>query len=684
MSESRLSSLRPSSRDDHDDLAGQLWDLWQQGLRPAVNAFLATAGSLSLQTLVAVLRVDQQQRWLSRQPVLVESYLSDYPCLGDHEDRFIELIYCEYLIREELGEGPTLKEYLARFPAHGPRLRQQIEVHQALDGLATLSAEFSRASAESVAERASLQATLRPLPASAPATAVPEVAGYEILGELGRGGMGVVYRARERRSGKQVALKVMQWADPVGMYRFKQEFRSLAGLNHPNLVSLYELAAGGKVWFFTMELIDGEPFLAHVRQSSGETESRLTRAGVKRLRAALVQLADGIHFLHAGGKLHRDIKPGNVLVTPEGRVVLLDFGLAAEMDSSGRYLSVQPRLLGTIPYMAPEQAGCQPLSSASDWYSVGVMLFEALTGRTLFEGSPIQVLLEKQQFDPPSPRDSVAGLPEDLVRLCEDLLRRDPKDRPTGEEVRRRLGGTIQATASRQTEYTPLIGRREHLRQLAGAFAKVHQGQPVVVSVTGLSGTGKTALVRHFLDDLEQQGEALVLSGRCYEQESMPFKGLDSVIDSLSRYLDGLSWLEVEAILPRDVASLAGLFPVLRQIPAVAAAAQRGTAPIDPSELRHRAIAGLRELLGRLGDRRPLVLSIDDLQWGDEDSASVLGELLSPPDAPRLLLLAAYRSEDAGDSPCLRAFAGIGQGAIERRHISITAPPGSAPPPPAL
>ena len=149
MSASRLSSLCRSSRDGRDDLPGQLWDLWQKGLHPSVNAFLASAESLSLETLVAVLRVDQQQRWLSRQPVLVESYLRTYPRLGEDEDQLIELIYCEYLIREELGEGPTLSEYQARFPAHGARLRQQIEVHQALDEMVTLSGEFARASAES-------------------------------------------------------------------------------------------------------------------------------------------------------------------------------------------------------------------------------------------------------------------------------------------------------------------------------------------------------------------------------------------------------------------------------------------------------------------------------------------------------------------------------------------------------
>ena len=220
-----------------------------------------------------------------------------------------------------------------------------------------------------------------------------EVPGYEILHELGRGGMGIVFEARDLRTGKRQALKVMQWMDPAGLYRFKQEFRTLAGLSHPNLVGLYELSREGTAWFFTMELIDGESFLSHVRGPACRKASGLTGAGIERLRGCVAQLADGVNFLHAAGKLHRDIKPGNVLVSRQDRVVLLDFGLAAEMDRTGQHLSLQPRLLGTIAYMAPEQAACMPVSSASDWYSVGVMLFEALTGRLPFagaDGGPLQ------------------------------------------------------------------------------------------------------------------------------------------------------------------------------------------------------------------------------------------------------------------------------------------------------
>ena len=250
--------------------------------------------------------------------------------------------------------------------------------------------------------------------------------GYDIQDVLGSGGMGTVFRAYDRERRRPVALKVMNRAGAAAILRFKHEFRTLLGVAHPNLVTLYELISDGQNWFLTMELLDGVTFLQYVRDAAPHAGPRSMRdvddhddagevppgsAGARdepgspgahrletqpltpgqrvRLRAATRQLADGIAWLHAAGKLHRDIKPTNVIVTREGRVVLLDFGLVAEQGCDGRHHSTEEHILGTAAYMAPEQAAGLPVSPATDWYSVGVMLFEALTGRLPFLGGPL-------------------------------------------------------------------------------------------------------------------------------------------------------------------------------------------------------------------------------------------------------------------------------------------------------
>ena len=219
-----------------------------------------------------------------------------------------------------------------------------------------------------------------------------------------------------------------------------------------------------------------------------------------------------------------------------------------------------------------------------------------------------------------------------------------------------------------------LVGRGRELEALEIAFANVVRGLTVALYIHGPSGVGKTALVRCFLEDAAGRGEAIVLAGRCYEQESVPYKALDSVVDALSQYLQSLPLLEAQALLPRDIRSLVRVFPTLGEAVAVATAPGPAAPVPDPQELRLRAFRALRELLARLGDRRPLVLAIDDLQRGDSDSAFLLSELLRPPSAPRLLLVGCYRSDHAATSPLLRALLEPHEGggpSVDRRVLAL-------------
>jgi eukaryotic-like serine/threonine-protein kinase len=272
---------------------------------------------------------------------------------------------------------------------------------------------------------------------------------FAVQGRLGAGGYGVVYRALDRERNIPVALKTLRNVAAKALVRFKQEFRALADVSHPNLVTLYELSSREDQWFFTMELVDGVNFLWYVRGESYPAESGPTSAlssptsaglqafleqghedrgagepasggalNLDRLRHALGQLTDGVLALHDAGKLHRDIKPSNVLVTREGRVVLLDFGLVAEIaPEQSRTLEA----VGTPAYMSPEQIAGLPLTRASDWYNVGSMLYQALTGRLPFAGTVLEVMQRKRESEPVPPRALWPGVPPDLDDLCRSL-----------------------------------------------------------------------------------------------------------------------------------------------------------------------------------------------------------------------------------------------------------------------
>ncbi len=425
---------------------------------------------------------------------------------------------------------------------------------------------------------------------------IPESSRFELVRMVGAGGMGVVYEAHDRQLDMRVALKTLKRYSGALLLRFKNEFRALADLHHRNLVQLYELFQEGTHWFFSMELVGGVDFITYVWKDAAK------------LRAAAAELAEGLVALHRAHKVHCDIKPSNVLVEPGGRVVLLDFGLVSELDDEG---APTRQVGGTPAYMAPEQAAGAPIGPESDWYAVGVMLYQALTG----EMPP--------HSQPPPASTRAPDVPADLDALCAALLRRDPGERPRGDEVLARLG----VSARPESVEVPFVGRRSELAELSKAYARVREGRTVAVVIEGESGLGKSALAARFTDALAAAG-AVVLAGRCYERESVPYKAFDGVIDALTHALAALPGEQARALLPPDAALLVEAFPVLQSVGPLAALRAGELGPPDPGQRRHRLFSAMRFLLTSLAQRRgPVVIAIDDLQWSDADSLALLSEL---------------------------------------------------------
>jgi hypothetical protein len=487
---------------------------------------------------------------------------------------------------------------------------------------------------------------------------------FEVLRCIGSGGMGTVYEALDKERNTRVALKTLHAMTGESLLRFKKEFRDFQNLSHPNLVSVGELFSDGEDWFFSMELIDGVSFTQYVQRAGhsdvdDETSDDLPIArhfDEARLRGAAVQLAEGLIALHEASKVHCDIKPSNVLVTNDGRVVLLDFGLAADID--GREHKERVEVVGTIHYMAPEQAAGRQPGPPADWYAFGVVLFEALTGTTPFTGSSMEVLMNKQHKRPPPARTINPAVPEDLDALCTDLLRFNPSERPTGPQFLRRLGvradkrpSSVSALSLGSASASALfVGRERELHELRTSFEQSRTGAQLV-ALHGESGVGKSALARRFIQFItHHDASVVVLRGTCYERESVPYKAVDGIIDALSLYLQRLPKAESAAVLPRKAALLAQVFPVLKRVEAIAEAPRTGEEAIEPREQRSRLFEALRELFQRLSDRRPVVIAIDDMQWADADSLALLSEVLREPDSPALMLVATVRTPGAADA----------------------------------
>jgi tetratricopeptide (TPR) repeat protein len=485
---------------------------------------------------------------------------------------------------------------------------------------------------------------------------------------LGRGGSGVVFEAIDEETGARVALKMLRTPSAEDAVRLKEEFRALAGVHHPNLVDLYALVATGAECVLAMELVEGTTFLEWVRpgaslggkqHDSEDATSSITPSipskepapgtrrirplggvlDVPRLRASLAQLVDGLGALHAAGKIHRDLKPGNVMVTPDGRVKLLDFGLAMRRGDRSEHVE------GTPIYMAPEQVAGEAATVATDAYALGVMLYQCLTGLTPF-GDRDNALVAKLKARVPPVLDVTPAAPPDLAALCDRLLAPSPLDRPDGSEIGAVVGSSAYAAAAEGE----LVGRdREMERLLEGITDGRRANEARLVLVSGPSGVGKSALVEEVCRRVELTMSGVVLRGRCSEREVVAYPGLDGIVDALRMQLAQVRFERVRSEAETAMSDLGQLFPILLD-------EQPTSAPRDAAEARLSAAAGLYALLVRIAEAGPLVLVLDDMQWVTEDAAAILAAALRRGPLP-LTLLATLRETSATERPGLPASA---------------------------
>jgi WD40 repeat protein/tetratricopeptide (TPR) repeat protein len=432
---------------DRDAPARRLLSLWRQGQEPRVEEFLAQAGVHDPGQILEVLLVDQAERFRLGRGVPAETYLESFPKVRGDPDQAVDLVFGEYLVREELGEQPAPEEYLRRFPQYGSALRLQVELHNAM------GADHERTA--DPGERTAMLAHGREVEPGAESELLPDIPGYEVLGVLGRGGMGVVYRAWQKGLNRQVALKMVHaggQASPQVLARFRVEAEAVARLQHPNIVQVHEVGQHTGSPFLVLELIEG--------QSLAQWLAGTPRSA--RQAAELVEtLARAIHSAHCQGVVHRDLTPANVLLTADDRPKISDFGLAKLLFGGGDLRTQTGELLGTPSYMAPEQAASRhvAIGAATDVYALGAILYEALTGRPPFKAeSALETLRQVVTDEPVAPSRLRPKLPRDLETICLKCLRKEPAQRyvsadALADDLRRFLDGR------------PILARRSSMLQ---------------------------------------------------------------------------------------------------------------------------------------------------------------------------------------------------------------------------
>jgi tRNA A-37 threonylcarbamoyl transferase component Bud32/tetratricopeptide (TPR) repeat protein len=521
---------------------------------------------------------------------------------------------------------------------------------------------------------------------------------YRILERIGHGGMGEVYKAEDLKLRRPVAIKRLpadSMRDRMARQRLLREARSASALNHSHIVTIYAIEEAHGLDFIVMEFVSGESLRERISSRGPLEWSQLIEAGS--------QIADALAAAHSIGLIHRDIKSANVLITERGQVKILDFGLAklirpltdelnTETATIRGDLTESGVVVGTVAYMSPEQTRGEALDPRSDIFSLGVVLYEAATGKLPFGGpSVLSIMHEVAAVEPPPPSTIRRDLPRELDLVIERALAKDKDQRYRsalelmaalstlkGSTSERSSGLAVPATITEPPSgLEPFVGREMEMRKLVQCLPRVLDGSGLAVFLTGEPGIGKTSLADAFLRRARDAHPALlVCRGRCAEQYGTG--------EAYLPFLDALSALLARSFHRERISTTLKTYAPTwcLQLPPVFAS----TAALEQLQretigaTKDRMLREMGDALGVLAATAPVVLLLEDLQWADPSSVDLLRHLCQRITAQRVLLMGTFRPEDVqrSDHPlknCIREMQAhhlceeIALGLLDEKHI---------------
>jgi predicted ATPase len=577
-----------------------------------------------------------------------------------------ELLHVELEYRRRHHEVPIPAEYLPHFLGHEALLQGVFE-ENALGGQGCQLSTGPFHPAEPApdpgptSDRDSIRPSLPPSPEPlAPGTLIDH---YRVLGPPRPGGMGEVYKAYDTRLCRDVALKLVRpeyAGDPDRLARFRHEALAASGLNHPNVCTVHAEGEHAGRPYLVMEWVEGRT----LRELMGPT---LCPKEVARLGR---QVARALRAVHAREIVHRDIKPANVMVRDEdGYVKVLDFGLARLLPSgpaAGPTPAAAPTepglLVGTLPYMSPEQARGEAVDSASDIFSLGIVLYELATGRHPFAGDgPLGVRDAILGQEPLSPSRLRPEIPAGLESLVLQMLNKDARLRPTAAEVDAGLAAHEDPRPPQFRRNT--VGREREREELWAGLDAAAAGRGLFLCLAGEPGIGKTTLVEEFLAELTSTGpQCHVARGRCSER----LAGTEAYLPFLEA-LEGLLRGDAAASLARLLRTLAPTWYAEITPSALGDAAAPAAQASSQARLKRELLAFLQEA----ARARPLVLFFDDLHWADAATVDLLSYLGSHGGGERWLFVLTYRPTnlELGKHPFLQV-----KGELQGRGICREVP----------